>query len=229
MFSYYGSKSKIVDMYPTPKFDKIIEPFAGSARYSLRFWQKDILLVDKYQMIVDVWHYLQNASPNDILKLPQINTGDNILNYNLSKDEFNFVILLLQQGTIGGTKAYEWGVKNYKQSLERISRNLFKIKHWTIKQGDYIDIENQNATWFVDAPYEFGGHKYKHSNKHIDFMQLKNFCNTRNGQVIVCENTKATWMSFKPLKQMQGIKFKTIEAIWSNQPTNYDYQVLSLF
>ena len=29
MFSYYGSKSKIVHLYPTPKFDKIIEPFAG--------------------------------------------------------------------------------------------------------------------------------------------------------------------------------------------------------
>ena len=31
MFSYYGSKSKIVDYYPPPKHKKIIEPFAGSA------------------------------------------------------------------------------------------------------------------------------------------------------------------------------------------------------
>jgi site-specific DNA-adenine methylase len=35
MFSYYGSKSKIVKYYPCPAHDKIIEPFAGSARYSL--------------------------------------------------------------------------------------------------------------------------------------------------------------------------------------------------
>ena len=30
MFSYYGSKGKIVDYYPPPKHKKIIEPFAGS-------------------------------------------------------------------------------------------------------------------------------------------------------------------------------------------------------
>ena len=57
MFSYYGSKSKIVDYYPPPKYGKIIEPFAGSARYSLRFWQKDVLLVDKYPVIIEVWNY----------------------------------------------------------------------------------------------------------------------------------------------------------------------------
>ena len=30
MFSYYGSKSKIVGYYPKPEHNKIIEPFAGS-------------------------------------------------------------------------------------------------------------------------------------------------------------------------------------------------------
>lgn len=47
MFSYYGSKSKVVDLYPSPKFGKIIEPFAGSARYSLKYFDRDVLLVDK--------------------------------------------------------------------------------------------------------------------------------------------------------------------------------------
>jgi site-specific DNA-adenine methylase len=35
MWSYYGGKSKIVQYYPDPKYDTIIEPFAGSAQYSL--------------------------------------------------------------------------------------------------------------------------------------------------------------------------------------------------
>ena len=52
MFSYYGSKSKVVDLYPRPKFDKIIEPFAGSARYALKYFDRDVLLVDKYEVIV---------------------------------------------------------------------------------------------------------------------------------------------------------------------------------
>ena len=35
MWGYYGSKSKIASMYPKPMYDKIIEPFAGTAQYSL--------------------------------------------------------------------------------------------------------------------------------------------------------------------------------------------------
>ena len=75
MFSYYGSKSKIVQYYPSPTCDKIIEPFAGSARYSLRYWEKDILLVDKYKEIVDIWNYLQRAGEKDILGLLFLKKG----------------------------------------------------------------------------------------------------------------------------------------------------------
>ena len=60
MFSYYGSKSKIVDYYPPPKHKRIIEPFAGSARYSLKYWQNDVLLVDKYEVVVNLWKWLQD-------------------------------------------------------------------------------------------------------------------------------------------------------------------------
>ena len=76
MFSYYGSKSKIVDYYPSPKHKKIIEPFAGSARYSLKYWQNDVLLVDKYHIIVRTWKWLQQCSENDIRKLPILKLGE---------------------------------------------------------------------------------------------------------------------------------------------------------
>ena len=59
-------KSRIVDVYPPPKFDKVIEPFAGSARYALKYWQKEVLLVDKYDVITDIWTYLINATEKDI-------------------------------------------------------------------------------------------------------------------------------------------------------------------
>ncbi len=42
MFSYYGSKSKIVKHYPPPEYDTIIEPFAGSARYALMYYNKNV-------------------------------------------------------------------------------------------------------------------------------------------------------------------------------------------
>ena len=36
MWSYYGSKSKIINKYPEPLYGKVIEPFAGTARYAMR-------------------------------------------------------------------------------------------------------------------------------------------------------------------------------------------------
>ncbi len=59
MWSYYGAKTSIVDYYPKPKFDKIIEPFAGTARYALKYFDRDVLLVDKYDVIVKIWRWLQ--------------------------------------------------------------------------------------------------------------------------------------------------------------------------
>ena len=98
MFSYYGSKSKIVHLYPTPKFDKIIEPFAGSARYSLKHWTKDVLLIDKYEIVVNIWNWLKQCNENDIKKLPILKRGDNLKNYAyLAEIEKQFLGFLIQE------------------------------------------------------------------------------------------------------------------------------------
>jgi site-specific DNA-adenine methylase len=230
MFSYYGSKSKIVNYYPPPKYGKIIEPFAGSARYSLKYWQNDILLVDKYPVIVKVWNYLKNASEADIKGLPNLDTGQTIDDYDLSDIERKFMGFMVQDGTTGMRRtASYFAVKRMDEKFDFIIKNLHKIKHWEIKLGSYDELENVEATWFIDPPYEFGGHEYKCSNKNIDFNKLAEWCKDRTGQAIVCENTKATWLPFKPMKEMQGTMLKTTEAIWSNIPTNYDHEQQSLF
>ena len=231
MFSYYGSKSKIVQYYPQPTHDKIIEPFAGSARYSLRYWEKDILLVDKYRVIVDIWHYLQRASEKDILGLPYLKKGMDIRTLNLSKDE---LLLMSMYATISSSPRYtvsKFADFDHTTDVRKIlAKNLYKIKHWKIIQGSYEDLENETATWFIDPPYQFGGHSYKESNRNIDFALLANWCRTRQGQVIVCENTKATWMDFKPvIKQFGTSQETTTEAIWTNFPTQYDSVQQELF
>jgi site-specific DNA-adenine methylase len=229
MFSYYGSKSKIVDYYPPPKHKRIIEPFAGSARYSLKYWQNDVLLVDKYPVIVEVWNYLKNASEADIKGLPKLDTGQTIDDYDLLDIERKFMGFMVQDGTTGMRRtASYFAVKRMDEKFDFIIKNLHKIKHWEIKLGSYDELENVEATWFIDPPYEFGGHEYKCSNKSIDFDKLAEWCKERNGQAIVCENTKATWLPFKPMKEMQGTMFKTTEAIWSNIKTNYDNEQILL-
>jgi site-specific DNA-adenine methylase len=230
MFSYYGSKSKIVDYYPPPKYGKIIEPFAGSARYSLKYWDREILLVDKYPVIVEVWNYLKNASEADIKSLPKLDTGQTIDDYNLSDIEKKFMGFMVQDGTTGMRRtASYFAVKRMNEKFDFIIKNLNKIKYWEIRLGSYDQLKNMEATWFIDPPYQFGGHEYKCSNKQIDFKKLAEWCQDRNGQAIVCENTKANWLPFKPMVDMQGAMFRTTEAIWSNMPTNYDSIQLTIF
>ena len=95
-----------------------------------------------------------------------------------------------------------------------IAENLYKVKHWEIRNGDYTDLDNIEATWFIDPPYQYGWKYYRYNNKGIDYVKLADWCKNRNGQVIVCENTKADWLDFKPLVEMNGQLHKTMEAIW---------------
>jgi len=233
MFSYYGSKSKIVDYYPPPKHNKIIEPFAGSARYSLKHWENDVLLVDKYEIVVKTWEWLKTCSPNDILSLPDISklkAGFDLRELKLTEGETFFMGLnagvasTAPRYKISKFSAEQGGMKTY---FKRVAANIHKIKHWEIKLGCYTELENETCTWFIDPPYQTGGHAYVKNQ--IDFISLGEWCKERNGQAIVCENTKADWLPFVPMKDMAGAMFKTTEAIWSNHKTNYDNVQQSLF
>lgn len=226
MFSYYGSKSKIVDYYPAPRFDTIIEPFAGSARYSLKYWEHDVILVDKYDVIVKIWQWLQQASRWDIMGLPVLKKGEKITREMFDcEGEFLLMGFLNAQGLpTTRENVSKFGERDFSDNQRKLSKQLHKIKHWTILQGDYKDIENRPATWFIDPPYQYGGEHYKESNRKINFQELAVWCQDRKGQAIVCENTKADWLPFKPMVQMTGMKHTTTEAIWSNLRTNYDDQ-----
>jgi site-specific DNA-adenine methylase len=228
MFSYYGSKSKIVDYYPPPKHKKIIEPFAGSARYSLKYWQNDVLIVDKLETIAILWKWLQTQTPNDILGLPNMDKGEDLRLIDIPKEARVLIGFCINRGSVT-PKNIASGFNNWNEDKKRIAGELHKIKHWEIKQGCYTDLENETATWFIDPPYQFGGEHYKESSENLDFKQLAEWCKIRNGQTIVCENTKADWLPFLPMIDMQGSMFKTTEAIWSNHPTNYDHVQQSLF
>lgn len=235
MWSYYGAKTNLVDLYPKPKHSKIIEPFAGSARYSLKYFDRDVLLVDKYEVIVKIWKWLQKCSPNDILKLPRLKQNQTVNDFNFDCEEAK-----LFMGFIIGCGAERPRIKatdrktrdrpnriNY--NLKRVAAQLYKIRHWVIRSGSYDQIKNEPATWFIDPPYEYGGQAYVCSNKSIDFVSLSSYCIERKGQVIVCENTKASWMDFKPMIRQRGSLKSTVEAIWSNEVTAYDNIQTELF
>jgi site-specific DNA-adenine methylase len=231
MFSYYGSKSKIVNLYPPPKYSKIIEPFAGSARYALKYFDREVLLVDKYETVVDVWKYLQQASIADINKLPRLQKGE-VIPEGLSDIEKKFMGFIVADGAAAPqnkTTSFSSNPDKVKARLQSIAKQLFKIKHWEIRLGCYKDIENVTATWFIDPPYQFGGQHYKESNKNLNFTELAEWCRSRNGQTIVCENSKADWLPFKKVIKTKGQKpTMTTEVIFSNEKTNYDNEQILL-
>lgn len=206
MFSYLGSKSKIVHLYPEPKFDTIIEPFAGSARYALRYFDRNVILYDKSEYVVKVWEYLIAASKNDILSLPLIADGETVFDYPLSEPEMWLIgFCLTRAKSIPRKRGY--GRNSWQKDRQRIADSVHKVKHWKIYQSSYEQIPNIQVTWFIDPPYQFAqkttAEKYLHSD--IDYNYLRDFVNSRCGEVIVCEGEHADWLPFLYLTSMGGM------------------------
>ena len=216
LFSYYGSKSKIVNLYPPPKHAKIIEPFAGSARYSLKYFDREVTLIDKYEPIIRLWKWLQSVTESDLDNLPILKKGEKISDFNLSEEESLFLSFCVSEATTSGRNMVtERASTKVSYKIKTTKDILSKIKHWTIKQGCYSEIENTEATWFIDPPYQRGGSYYNHSNKHIDFIKLGEWSKERKGQIIICENDGANWMPFTPLKEYWGGMKRSTEVIWT--------------
>ena len=50
LWSYYGRKTKVIKMYPNPQYDIIVEPFAGTAVYSLYDKLQIIELLEAFKL-----------------------------------------------------------------------------------------------------------------------------------------------------------------------------------
>jgi len=62
---YFGGKWRAAPHYPAPRHRRIIEPFAGSAGYSMRHHEHDVVLVEKNPIIAEMWRYLIAVKPAD--------------------------------------------------------------------------------------------------------------------------------------------------------------------
>lgn len=107
MWSYYGSKSKIVGCYPEPMHGTIIEPFAGSARYALRYADRKVILNDIDPCIAGIWHYLiHEATVERIQALPRLKVGERVDSIPcLSKEEaalMGFSVEIGKSGPVAG-------------------------------------------------------------------------------------------------------------------------------
>jgi len=223
-FSYYGSKWRLAPRYPPPVYDTIIEPFAGSACYSLTYPERRVRLFDKSEHVVATWRYLIGASEAEIRALPDIGPETLIDDLPVPQEAKWLIGWWANSAKTAPAKRASAWVRQEDQSpanswgpalRERIASQQHAIRHWTITQGDYRVAGDAEATWFVDPPYQGkAGKGYTHGSDVLDFDALGEWCKTRPGQVIVCEDVGADWLPFAPWMQTKGARKQSREAIW---------------
>lgn len=225
-FTFFGGKWRDAPNYPRPVFETIVEPFAGSAGYSVRNWTKKVVLVEKDEIIASLWKFLITTTPEEILKIPVGVTHVDQIN---GPPEWKYLAgFWMNKASTGPRKSpssfmrsgirpnSHWG----EVIRHRVASQVDRIKHWKIICGDYkTSSAIENATWFVDPPYQSAGHNYRC--KFTDYVQLSEFCRTRSGQVIVCESNGADWLPFRHhrvVKSMEGMRGRknSHEVIWTN-------------
>lgn len=204
-------------MYPEPRFPVIIEPFAGSAAYSLHGdrWRRRVILFERDPKVAEIWDWLiHKATPEDILQLPGLQVGEKTSSFlailhSASKRAFSYKTIKVTTHL-----ACAW-----KASLPYIAKNLHKIRHWEIHNRDYRDAPNLEATWFIDPPYQGdAGTGYRYGSPLLDYSDLSSWCQNRKGQTIVCESGSATWLPFRPLLEQKARAGKrNLESVWTNE------------
>jgi 16S rRNA G966 N2-methylase RsmD len=212
MFYYYGRKKQIAKHYPYPNFDRIIEPFAGSAAYSLygEKWKKEVILIERDEQVSGIWDWLINeATPSKIMNLPDLNIGE-------KSSEFLHIIhaatkMAFHYKTIKVTPVL---ARNWEISKRYMSENLYKVKHWKIINGDHTVAPELEATWFIDPPYKGdAGIGYRYSSKLIDYKKLAEWAKERKGEVIFCEGHCGDYLPFTPLLELKGVAGKISKEV----------------
>lgn len=226
---YYGGKWRAAPHYPAPRHATIVEPFAGEAGYSLRYHDRQIILVEKYPVLAEMWRWLIAASAAEVIAIPTVEHVDDLPSW-VPEGARYLVGFSMNDACVSPKRQLSAGRKRLasmgrrfegwnENRREMTARQSQLIKHWTIMEGDYSQCPDVEATWFVDPPYNNKvGACYVHGPGAINYHDLGAWCRDRMGQVIVCENEGADWLDFHPFATLKaGINGKgSREVVWTN-------------
>lgn len=223
---YYGGKFRAAPRYPAPRFETIVEPFAGAAGYALRHHDRRVVLADVYPVISEMWRYLISVSEAEILAIPEVDNVADLPAW-VPEPARNLCGFSMNDATVSPCKTLSAGKKRMRAlgrhfegwctaRKEMIASQLRFIRHWRVIAGPYWTVPNGEATYFVDPPYQVAGVHYVHSD--LDYDDLAAWSRTRNGQVIVCENEGASWLPFRSFMIAKAGPSKRVshEVIWTN-------------
>jgi hypothetical protein len=75
---YFGGKYRAAPRYPSPTHRTIVEPFAGAAGYSLRYPDLEVVLVERYAVVAEMWRYLIRVKPSEVRRIPCVDRVDDL-------------------------------------------------------------------------------------------------------------------------------------------------------
>ena len=225
-FGYYGGKWRdALKHYPEPDHGTILEPFAGSAGYSLRYAQRKVILCEIDPILSEVWRYLIRVKAEEILAIPDIGPGGTVDDLKLPQEARWLVGFWLNRGSASPRKSpSKWMCEGIRPGSfwglrvrQTIASQVDSIRHWQVFNRSYFECPSPRAaTWFVDPPYQLAGKHYRFGSDQLDYETLGAWCRTRPGQVIVCENEDAAWLPFRKLADVKTTRAgrRSNEAIW---------------
>jgi len=227
-FGYYGGKWRdAIKHYPRPNHETIVEPFAGSAGFSLRYPNKNVILCEIDPVLVAVWRYLIAVSAAEIRSIPDVPLNGSVDDLAFPQEARWLVGFWMNRGVASPRKRpSKWmrdGIRPGSfwgdRVRETIASQVEAIRHWEVIEGSYEDCPFDGpATWFIDPPYQRAGRHYRHGSDSIDYGALADWCRSRKGQVVVCENEGADWLPFQHLAEVKTTRRgkRSAEVIWSN-------------
>jgi len=205
-WTFFGGKWRIAPRYPEPKYNTIIEPFAGAAGYSLRYSDQKIILIECDPVIAGIWRWLIKTTPRQVRALPRLPKSGALADAKWPCAEARYLagFWITRGATHPNLTAsawmrdpcyvrWSWG----EHAIERIAQQVERIKHWRVIEDDYSAAANREATWFIDPPYQVAGTRYRFGSRDLDFRTLAKWCRSRRGQTIVCEQEGADWLPFR--------------------------------
>lgn len=225
-FGFYGGKWRdSLKHYPAPAHQTIVEPFAGSAGYSVRYASRRVILCELDPVIAGVWRYLIAVKPSEILAIPDLDPDGSIDDLKVCDEAKWLVGMWLNRGVARPRKRPSRWMRDHirpgsfwgDRVRGTIASQVESIRHWQIVEASYEKCPDVGpATWFIDPPYELAGRHYRFGANGIDYEALATWCQSRPGQTIVCENDGAAWLPFKPLAEVKTTRsaHRSVEVVW---------------
>lgn len=212
LFKVFGSKWQASKHLPPPEYDRIVEPFAGGAGYSLRHSDHNVFLCERNDNVRDLWRWLIEAKPDEILDVPiNVPVGTDIRELGLASGQ----ALLLKNWQRTNNCGSCWTISKWghlpgqwtANTRARVAEESQAIKHWEVIGPWYetafakFDYDGCPVTWLIDPPYSGN---YQYGMPPINYYDLASDCLSAKGQVIVCEamdpktGNVPNWLPFEP-------------------------------